>query len=228
LIGLKANQYKTDLKEEKMIRRLIAVALSLAFVTGLAFAQEKTAQTEKKVEKKMEKKNQIVEMQTNYGNIYLEVLQKETPLHAANFLAKVDAHKYDSLTFHRVVPGFVIQGGDPTGSGSGNMGHESMPDEKSPAPPEIRGTVAMARSGLGASDCQFFINLQDNTRLDGMKFTTFAKVVKGMDVVDKITAVKLNGESPVQPVIMTKVQRVDKIPTTAEKAKNPSTGESKK
>jgi peptidyl-prolyl cis-trans isomerase B (cyclophilin B) len=198
-------------------RRLIAMILSVLFMAGLVFAQEKTET--KKMENEPKKaetqvKNPIVEMQTNYGNIYLEIFQKETPIHAGNFLSKVDAGKYDKLTFHRVVPNFVIQGGDPQGSGMGSMEGPSLPDEKSPFP-EIRGTMAMARSNA-ASNCQFYINLKDNTFLDQQKFSTFAKVVKGMDVVDKIAAVKTGpGDKPVEPVVMTKLHRVDQLPSDA-------------
>jgi peptidyl-prolyl cis-trans isomerase B (cyclophilin B) len=190
-----------------MTRRLIAVILSAMFITGLVFAQEQA----KKEEKKMEKKNPLVELETNYGNIYLEVFQNETPIHAANFLSKVDAGKYSGLTFHRIVKNFVIQGGDPKGTGYGRMDGPALADEKSPFP-EVRGTVAMARSD-SASNCQFYINLKDNTRLDEMKFSAFAKVVKGMDVVDQIAAVqKDQNDKPLQPVVMTKVHRVNELP----------------
>src|SRR5512147_1216022 len=103
----------------------------------------------------MQKKNPIVEIQTNHGNIYLEVFENETPVHAKNFLDKIKTGKYDKLTFHRIVAGFVIQGGDPDGNGMGSMEGPSLPDEKSPFP-QVRGTVAMARSNA-ASNCQFYI-----------------------------------------------------------------------
>jgi cyclophilin family peptidyl-prolyl cis-trans isomerase len=183
---------------------------------GLAFAQEKAP--EQKAEKKMEVKNPIVEIQTNHGSIYLEVFEKETPIHAKNFLSKVDAGKYNGLTFHRLVPGFVIQGGDPAGTGSGSMEGGALADEKSPYP-QVRGTVAMARSD-SASNCQFYINLKDNFRLDDMKFSSFAKVVRGMDIVDTISMLKNSGppnNKALENIVMEKLQRVGKIPTSAEK-----------
>lgn len=195
-----------------MTRRLIAVIMSAMFLAGLVFAQEKTEP--KKETKQMEKKNPLVEIETNNGNIYLEIFQNETPIHSGNFLAKVDAGKYNNLTFHRIVPNFVIQGGDPLGTGYGRMDGPALADEKSPFP-EIRGTVAMARSD-SASNCQFYINLIDNSRLDEMKFSAFAKVVQGMDVVDKIAAVKTDqGAKPLQPVVMIKVHRVNQLPSAA-------------
>lgn len=190
-----------------MKSKLLAIILPVILLAGISIAQEKTEKPVVKVEQ-----NPIVKMQTNYGDIYLEVFKKETPVHAANFLTKVEAGKYDSLTFHRVVKDFVIQGGDPTGTGTGSMGEDRLADEVSPFP-EVRGTVAMARSQMGASNCQFYINLKDNTFLDKQKFSAFAKVVSGMDVVDKIAAVKVGaGDKPIDKVIMIKVSKVDKVP----------------
>jgi cyclophilin family peptidyl-prolyl cis-trans isomerase len=202
-----------------LIRKTLAWVMPVLIMTGISLAQEGEEQVEKKVEK-----NPIVEIQTNYGNIYLEVFKNETPIHATNFLSKVDEGKYDSLTFHRVVKGFVIQGGNPLGTGMGSMGPDRLPDEEMPAPPEVRGTVAMARSREGASNCQFYINLADHTKgnktdLDGMGFTSFARVVQGMDVVDKIGAVETTGdrnETPVKPVYMFKLSRVESIPEMKE------------
>ncbi len=191
-----------------MIRKFVVTVMSVALVAGLSFAQEE----EEKVEKTPEQ-NPIVKIQTNHGDIYLEVFLNETPIHAQNFLSKVDDGKYDSLIFHRVVKGFVIQGGDPSGTGSGSMGPDRLADEKSPFP-QVRGTVAMARSREGASNCQFYINLGDNTRLD-KDFSSFARVVHGMDVADEISVVEATGprnETPVEKVVMQTLSKVDKIP----------------
>ncbi len=196
-----------------MIRKFVVTVMAVALVAGLSFAQEE----EEKVEKPPEQ-NPIVKIQTNHGDIYLEVFLNETPIHAQNFLSKVDEGKYDSLTFHRAKKGFVIQGGDPTGTGSGSMGPERLADEKSPFP-QVRATVAMARSGAGASNCQFYINLGDNTRLDKLEFSSFAKVVHGMDVVDEISLVETTGprnETPVEKVFMYELSRVDEIPEESE------------
>lgn len=197
----------------KLIRKFVVAILSVALVAGLSFAQE---EEEKVEEQPLE--NPIVKIQTNHGDIYFEVFLNETPVHAQNFLSKVDEGKYDSLIFHRVVKGFVIQGGDPTGTGSGSMGPDRLADEVSPFP-QVRGTVAMARSGAGASNCQFYINLKDNTRLDEQKFSSFARVVHGMDVVDNISLVEAKGarnETPVETVYMYELSRVDKIPEEPE------------
>jgi cyclophilin family peptidyl-prolyl cis-trans isomerase len=195
----------------KLIRKFVVAILSVALVAGLSFAQEE----EEKVEEQPVE-NPIVEIQTNHGDIYFEVFLNETPVHAQNFLSKVDEGKYDSLIFHRIVKGFVIQGGDPTGTGSGSMGPERLADEVSPYP-QVPGTVAMARSAAGASNCQFYINLRDNTRLDAQKFSSFARVVHGMDVVKEIENVEVGaGDKPVNDVVMIKLQRVESVPEEPE------------
>ena len=194
-----------------MIKKLFAIVLPVVLLAGISIAQEKTEKPVAKAEK-----NPIVKFQTNYGDFYLEVFLKETPIHAKNFLSKVEAGKYNGLIFHRILEGFVVQGGSPDSSGSGSMGTDRPADEKSPFP-EVRGTVAMARSPLGASDCQFFINLSDHTigskpDLDSQGFSAFAKVISGMDVVDKISMVEVGASGrPVKDVTMIKVSKVDKV-----------------
>ena len=186
------------------MRRIMLAALLLG-LTVIAFGQEKTDQPKKGDEKEMAKNPQVL-MQTNYGDIVLEIYATDMPIHGGNFLKLVKEGYYDSLTFHRVVHNFVIQGGDPTGTGMGGP-PGNLEDEASPYKHD-RGTIAMARGGEGASKSQFYINLKDNYRLDEMGFAVFGKVVEGMDVVDKIGQVETGGprnETPVKPVIMTKV-----------------------
>lgn len=153
--------------------------------------------------------NPIVVIQTNMGDITLEVFEKETPIHAKNFLDRVDQKLYNGTIFHRVVKGFVIQGGDPTGTGMGAPNEPKLGDEVSPFS-NIRPYVTMARSSAGASASQFYINLKDNSFLDKQKFSPFAKVIDGMDVVDKIANVAVNNPQetrPIEPVTMIKVYR---------------------
>ncbi len=161
----------------------------------------KTAKTAPKTAK-----NPVVVIETNQGTFEVELFMKESPITAKNFLDLVNKGFYNGLTFHRIVPGFVIQGGDPKGDGTGGPGY-SIKDEKS-TQREYRGTLGMAKSGPNTAGSQFYVNLADNLRLDDMGFTAFAKVVKGMEVVDKIG--KLNNTGPpenktLDKVIMTKV-----------------------
>ena len=150
--------------------------------------------------------NQVVVIETNYGNFEVELFMKESPITAKNFLNLVNKGFYNGLTFHRIVPNFVIQGGDPKGDGSGGPGY-SIQDEKS-TQRQYRGTLGMAKSGPNTAGSQFYVNLKDNLRLDDAGFTAFAKVVKGMDVVDKIGKLKNSGQpdnKALEKVIMKKV-----------------------
>ena len=156
------------------------------------------------------------------GTVTIEVYQKEAPIHAGNFLQLVDEGYYNGLTFHRVVPGFVVQGGDPTGTGTGGPPGRLQDDKDVPYKHD-RGTIAMARSPEGASKSQFYVNLKDNYRLDDMGFIVFARVIKGMDIFDHIATVETTGSAqspkPVVPVVMTKVWR-EGANQTGEKAKS--------
>ncbi|MFH1335320.1 MAG: peptidylprolyl isomerase [Candidatus Zixiibacteriota bacterium] len=149
-------------------------------------------------------KDPIVVLETNYGIIELELFWKETPKTAENLLRLVNSGFYDGLTFHRIVPNFVIQGGDPSGDGSGGPGY-SIPFEKANTK-HLRGSLGMARSqDPNSAGSQFYICLRDLPNLDN-NYVVFGKVIKGMDVVDKIAAVKTGqGDIPVEKVVMTKV-----------------------
>jgi len=126
--------------------------------------------------------NKEAVIETNKGTIIFEFLP-DAPLAASNFITLAKGGFYDGLTFHRVVPNFVIQGGDPLGTGYGGPGY-SFKDEpvKRAYDP---GIVAMANSGSNTNGSQFFIMLPNNEGLDP-KYTIFGKVIKGMDVVSKI------------------------------------------
>lgn len=150
--------------------------------------------------------NPVVVIETNHGNFEVELFMKESPITSKNFLDLVNKGFYNGLVIHRIVPNFVIQGGDPKGDGSGGPGY-SIQDEKS-TQRQVRGTLGMAKSGPNTAGSQFYVNLKDNLRLDDMGFTAFAKVVKGMDVVDKIGQLKNSGQpdnKALEKVVMNKV-----------------------
>jgi len=155
-------------------------------------------------EKIVREKNPIVVIETGFGNIELELFWKETPNTALNFLRLVHKGFYDGLTFHRIVPNFVIQGGDPEGTGGGGPGY-TIPFEKANTK-HLRGSLGMARAqDPNSAGSQFYICLKDLPSLDG-KYVVFGKVIKGMDAVDKIAAVKTGpGDLPVEKVVMKKV-----------------------
>jgi cyclophilin family peptidyl-prolyl cis-trans isomerase/HEAT repeat protein len=123
-----------------------------------------------------------VVLKTTRGEIQLRLF-KETPLNAIQFLRLVRRKFYDGLTFHRIVPGFVVQGGDPRGDGFGGPGY-LVRDEITPIP-HTRGVVGLATSGKDTGGSQFFINLSPNYHLDG-RYTAFAEVTKGIEVADRL------------------------------------------
>jgi peptidylprolyl isomerase len=127
-----------------------------------------------------------VRLETTMGNITI-ALDPDTPITAGNFETLVKKGYYDGVIFHRVIPGFMIQGGDPTGTGRGGPGY-TIPDEFTATNQNNRGTVAMANAGANTGGSQFFINLVDNNYLDS-KHPVFGTVVEGMDVVDAIAKV---------------------------------------
>lgn len=122
-------------------------------------------------------------IKTNKGDIKLELNPAEAPITVNNFVALARDGFYDSVVFHRVEPGFVIQGGDPTGSGRGGPGYRFQ-DEKVKRPYR-KGTVAMANAGPNTNGSQFFICLADQPNLPP-NYTIFGDTVSGMDVVSSI------------------------------------------
>lgn len=128
-------------------------------------------------------KNKKVRLQTNKGDIVFELYPEDAPQTVSNFVYLTERGYYNGLTFHRVVPGFVIQGGDPTGTGAGGPGYQ-FADE--PVKREYHeGIVAMANVGPDTNGSQFFIMLDDNDTLP-KAYTIFGKVTEGMDIVQQI------------------------------------------
>lgn len=123
-------------------------------------------------------------LETNLGNIEVELFEDKMPVTAGNFRKLVEKKFYNGVIFHRVISGFMIQGGDPTGTGMGGPGY-SIKDEFTKNNRNDRGTLSMANAGPNTGGSQFFINLVNNNFLDD-KHPVFGKVTKGMDVVDKI------------------------------------------
>jgi cyclophilin family peptidyl-prolyl cis-trans isomerase len=141
---------------------------------------------------------------TEKGDIVVDLFTEGAPKAANNFLDLAKKGFYDGVIFHRVVPGFVIQGGDPTGTGRGGPGY-TFEDEPFKGD-YYRGTLAMANAGPNTNGSQFFICLADLSGSLPKKYTIFGQVTKGMDVVDQIAAAKLGpNDRPTEPVKITKV-----------------------
>ncbi len=131
-------------------------------------------------------------METNLGNIEIELFEETMPVTAGNFRKLVEKGFYDGVVFHRVIDGFVIQGGDPTGTGMGGPGY-TIKDEFTKNNSNERGTLSMANAGPNTGGSQFFVNLVNNKFLND-KHPVFGKVTKGMDVVDKIAKTETDRE----------------------------------
>jgi len=181
--------------------------LFLAVLVAFACSQKKEEKTEETkitpksaVEKvveyaRTEAGNPIVLMKTNMGDLEIEVFENDCPIHAKNFLKLVENEYYDGVIFHRVAKDFVVQGGDPTGSGGGGPGYRLEQEVKPFKYKNKRSYIAMAQSPQGVNGSQFYILVNDAAHLDD-KFPCFAKVIKGMDVVDKMNEVKTQKSKP--------------------------------
>ena len=143
-------------------------------------------------------------IQTNHGPINAELFPDDAPKTVANFVKLVNDGFYEGVVFHRVIPDFMIQGGDPTGTGSGGPGY-SFEDEFNDHKVE-RGALAMANAGPNTNGSQFFIVTTDAAPwLDG-KHTVFGRVTEGMDVVDKISELPRDSrDKPHDDVVMESV-----------------------
>ena len=149
----------------------------------------------------------LITIKTNFGDIQFETYDADAPKTVANFITLANKGFYDGVIFHRVIKGFMIQGGDPTGTGAGGPGYK-FEDELNPQTESYKagyqkGVVAMANAGPNTNGSQFFIMLENYPLPNN--YTIFGKVVKGQDVVDKIGNVKTDsGDKPLVLVIMEK------------------------
>ncbi len=141
-------------------------------------------------------KNKKAVLETNKGIIEFEIYPEATKA-ATNFISLTNDKFYDGLSFHRVVPGFVIQGGDPVGNGTGGPGYKFADEPVTKK--YVKGIVAMANSGPNTNGSQFFIMLEDNLNLPP-NYTIFGKVIKGQDVVSKIQVGDLMNTVTIAPL----------------------------
>jgi len=162
-----------------------------------------------------------VVLETNHGPIHLELDPSLAPKTVENFLGYVDAGHYTGTIFHRVIPGFMAQGGGFDESYEKKPTRAPVDNEAAPGVKNLRGTVAMARTGEPHSaTAQFFVNVADNAFLDhkdktqsGYGYCVFGKVTSGMDVIDKIVAVRTGAkgpfakDAPVEPVVIKSATR---------------------
>ena len=165
-----------------MLRKLLSAVVMVVFVAGFACAEEN--------------KNPAVMMETSLGGIKIELFEKEAPISVKNFLEYAKSGFYKDTIFHRVIPGFMAQGGGFTADRKQKPTKTAIKNEATNGLKNDRGTLAMARtSAPDSATAQFFINVVNNNMLnrpnpDGAGYAVFGKVVEGMDVVDKIVNVK--------------------------------------
>ena len=150
--------------------------------------------------------------ETSAGSFEIELFVEEMPITTKNFIDLAEKGFYDGTKFHRVIQGFMIQGGDPLSKdedkkhlwGSGDPGYK-IKDEFGEGLSNVKGTIAMANSGPNTGGSQFFINVVDNSRLDP-KHPVFGEVVSGMEVVDQISRVSTNQQGqPNEDVVIEKI-----------------------
>ena len=144
--------------------------------------------------------------ETSMGNFTIELFEQQTPNTVGNFVKLAEKNFYDGVILHRVIDGFMIQGGDPTGTGRGGPGYQFADEFHQQLKHNSEGILSMANAGPNTNGSQFFVTLAPTPHLDG-KHAVFGKVSEGMDVVRKIgkTPTKA-GDRPVTDVVMNKVK----------------------
>lgn len=166
---------------------------------------ENNTNTEELQEMMMNSQNTLVKMQTNFGTLFIELFTEESPITAGNFKTLVEEGFYDGIQFHRIIPDFMIQGGDPLTKneslraqwGTGGPGY-TIEDEFIEGLSNTRGTLSMANSGPNSGGSQFFINIVDNIFLDfdeqplSSRHPVFGQVIVGMEIVDEISVLDRN------------------------------------
>jgi cyclophilin family peptidyl-prolyl cis-trans isomerase len=162
----------------------------------------------------------MVRFETSLGDFVIEFDADKAPVTVANFLQYVDDGHFDGTVFHRVIPGFVIQGGGMTADLSQKPTRKPIANEADNGLRNLRGTLSMARTNdVNSATSQFFVNLVDNAFLDhqgprNFGYAVFGRVVEGMDVIDAIAAVKTgrkrgHDDVPLEPVVVHAARRIE-------------------
>lgn len=197
---------------KKMLILAVTFLFCLTAVTGCAGPGSKTAEKTEPVKADTplppadpNKKNSLAVFETSMGTFKVELFEDKAPRTAQNFISLVNKGFYNGLIFHRVIDGFMIQGGDPKGNGTGGPGYV-IPDEfHKDLKHTGAGILSMANAGPNTGGSQFFITLDATPWLDG-KHAIFGKVVEGLDVVKAIGKVKTGAQDrPQTDVVMKKV-----------------------
>jgi cyclophilin family peptidyl-prolyl cis-trans isomerase len=158
----------------------------------------------------MSKAGTFAQFETSMGNFKIELFEQQAPKTVGNFVQLAEKNFYDGVIFHRVIDGFMIQGGDPTGTGRGGPGYQFADEFHPSLKHNSEGTLSMANAGPNTNGSQFFITLAPTPHLDN-RHAVFGKVVEGMEVVRKIgkTPTKA-GDRPATDVVMKSV-KIEKL-----------------
>jgi len=186
----------------------VLVVFCVCMYAAVVAAEVKSITVSKEEVKKMAATKAVIE--TKFGNITLKFFPDVAPGHVKNFLELAKKGFYDNTIFHRVIPGFMIQGGDPSGNGTGGPGYNIKAEfnEK----PHKRGILSMARTGdPNGAGSQFFICVKDSPALD-RQYTVFGEVVSGMEVADKIAALPRNAMDKPNERVEIKVKIIEEKP----------------
>jgi len=158
---------------------------------------------------------QFAVLETSVGDISIRLNHGKTPAIAKNFQEIARSGKYNNTIFHRVINGFMIQGGDyenSNGTGGTAWTGDLLPDEIVPEVSHVRGMVSMANRGPDTNGSQFFIVQKDAPFLDG-RYSLFGEVVRGMEIVDQIASVATDAnDRPLQPIVIEKIQLLNSLP----------------
>lgn len=195
-----------------MKKNLVAFIVMLTFLmlvtTGCAGSNKNTQNTKPEAAPKVadvsNKRNSIALFETSKGNIRIELFEDKAPVTTKNFIDLANKGFYNGVIFHRVIDNFMIQGGDPKGTGTGGPGY-TIPDEFHSDLKHAEGVISMANAGPNTGGSQFFITLRATPWLDN-KHAVFGKVIEGMDVVKTIGKVKTNSQDkPLEDVVIKKI-----------------------
>jgi peptidyl-prolyl cis-trans isomerase B (cyclophilin B) len=191
-----------------MIRTtLLLTASLLAIGTAAAFAAPKVTKPTPPTKEELAKyATARATITTKFGKIVVKFFPDLAPMHVKNFISLAEAGFYNGTPFHRVIPGFMIQGGDPSGNGTGGPGY-TIPAEFTTKKKHVAGILSMARtSDPNSAGSQFFVMVAPSTHLDG-QYSIFGEVVEGLDVVNKIVSTpRDSNDKPLERVDMIEVK----------------------
>lgn len=190
---------------KKLMSFILMLFLQAFAVTGCSGNNTAMPIPDNSSKQTVTKANSIANFETSKGNFKVELFEDKAPNTAKNFIDLVNKEFYNGLIFHRVIDGFMIQGGDPKGNGTGGPGYKIKDEFHPDLKHNSAGILSMANAGPNTGGSQFFITLAPTPWLDN-KHAVFGKVIEGLDVVKSIGKVKTDSrDKPVEDVVIKKI-----------------------